>query len=182
MASASRHSSPLTIFPVSATRWSRTSDPGDSTSTRPASWAYPKGRRLARCSAVRAVQSASGVEVAADQVLGTPRRGRRVVFSGDTRPCPGMIEAAAAADLLIHEATFLEAEVERARQTGHTTALQAARIGRDAQVTMLALTHLSTRYLPREIRDEARAEFPIPWCRATSTRSSCRCRSGASRS
>ena len=71
-----------------------------------------------------------------------------------------MIEAAAAADLLIHEATFLEAEAERARQTGHTTALQAARIGRDAQVEMLALTHLSTRYLPRDIRDEARAEFP----------------------
>ena len=96
----------------------------------------------------------------AEQVLGAARRGRRVVISGDTRPCPAMIEAAAGADLLIHEATFLEAEAARARQTGHSTALQAARIGNDAQVTMLALTHLSTRYLPRDIRDEARAEFP----------------------
>ena len=120
----------------------------------------PEGPAYGTLQRGEAVQSASGVEVTPDQVLGATRRGRRVVFSGDTRPCPGMIEAAAAADLLIHEATFLDAEVERARQTGHTTALQAARIGRDAQVTMLALTHLSTRYLPREIRDEARAEFP----------------------
>ena len=52
-------------------------------------------------------------------VLGPARPGRRIVFSGDTRPCPATIEAAAGADLLVHEATFLDEEAARASQTGH---------------------------------------------------------------
>ena len=119
----------------------------------------PEGPAFGRLQRGETVVLDSGEEVTAAQVLGETRRGRRVVFSGDTRPCPAMIEAAAAADVLIHEATFLEDEAVRARQTGHTTARQAGRIATDAQVTLLAVTHLSTRYMPREIRDEARSEF-----------------------
>jgi ribonuclease Z len=102
----------------------------------------------------------SGAMVTPQQVVGPPRPGRRLVFSGDTRPCDGTREAAAAADLLIHEATFLEEERDRARETGHSTAAEAAQLAADAQVSMLALTHLSTRYTGGQIRREARTLFP----------------------
>lgn len=97
--------------------------------------------------------------VTPDQVMGQDRPGRRIVYSGDTMPCQTTEVYAAGADVLIHEATFLEDERARARETGHSTAAQAARLALDAKVKLLALTHLSTRYFPREIRDEARATF-----------------------
>jgi ribonuclease Z len=94
-----------------------------------------------------------------DQVIGPERPGRRIVFSGDTAPCAMLVAAAEGADLLVHEATFAESERERAAETGHSTARQAAETARDAGVRLLALTHLSTRYTGGEIRDEARAVF-----------------------
>jgi ribonuclease Z len=95
-----------------------------------------------------------------EQVMGERRRGRKVVLSGDTRPADAVRVYADGADLLVHEATFLEDEHTRAVQTGHSTAREAAELARDAGVRLLALTHISTRYFPREIRDEARAVFP----------------------
>jgi len=98
--------------------------------------------------------------VTPDQVLGEPRRGRRIVYTGDTAPCQATEVFAHEADLLVHEATFLDDELARARETGHSTARQAAEVASAAGVKLLALTHLSTRYFPRDIRDEARAVFP----------------------
>lgn len=97
--------------------------------------------------------------VAPEQVVGPTREGRKVVISGDTAPCEALAIAAHEADVLVHEATFTEEEAERARQTGHSTARQAAELAREAEVRMLALTHLSTRYAGGEVRDEARAVF-----------------------
>jgi ribonuclease Z len=98
--------------------------------------------------------------VAPDQVLGPPRAGRKIVLSGDTRPCETLRIAAHRADLLIHEATFTEEERDRAAETGHSTARQAASLAREAEVTTLALNHFSTRYSPGQLRDEARAIVP----------------------
>jgi ribonuclease Z len=95
-----------------------------------------------------------------EQVVGEDRPGRRIVYSGDTAPCQAVEVFADRADVLVHEATFLTDERDRARETGHSTAAQAAELARDAGVRLLALCHLSTRYFPREIRDEARAIFP----------------------
>jgi ribonuclease Z len=64
------------------------------------------------------------------------------------------------AELLVHEATFLEEEAARARETSHSTALGAAELGARAGVALLALTHVSPRYAGPELRDEARTAFP----------------------
>lgn len=98
--------------------------------------------------------------VTPDHVMGASRPGRKLAISGDTMPCESLRIAAYRADLLIHEGTFAEEERERAAETGHSTAGQAAEVARDAEVSMLALTHFSTRYPAGLLRDEARAIFP----------------------
>jgi len=95
-----------------------------------------------------------------DQVLGPPRAGRKLVISGDTIPCESLRIAAHRADLLVHEATFAEEDRDRAAETGHSTAGQAAKLAFEAEVGLLALTHLSTRHAAAVLRDEARAIFP----------------------
>jgi ribonuclease Z len=97
--------------------------------------------------------------VSPEQVLGPARAGRKLMLTGDTAPSETVRIAAHHADLLIHEATFAEEEVERAAETQHSTAAQAAAIARDAGVAMLALTHISSRYPPAVLRDEATAVF-----------------------
>ncbi len=94
-----------------------------------------------------------------EEVVGPARPGRKVVVSGDTAPCDTLEVAAHEADLLVHEATFLDSERARARQTGHWTARQAAELAREAGVKALALTHLSVRHFPRDARKEAEAAF-----------------------
>jgi ribonuclease Z len=101
-----------------------------------------------------------GRSVSADQVLGPPRPGRKIVITGDTAPTETIVEAAWGAEVLVTEATFSEEERERAEETMHQTAAQAAGIAGRASVGMLALTHLSNRYFGPEIAREARDIFP----------------------
>jgi ribonuclease Z len=98
--------------------------------------------------------------VTPDEVLGEPRLGRKVVLSGDTAPSATVLEAARGAEVLVHEATFLDEERDRARETAHATALEAAELAREADVGLLALTHLSNRYFGPEVAREARTIFP----------------------
>jgi ribonuclease Z len=98
--------------------------------------------------------------VSPEQVLGPPRAGRKLVFSGDTTPSEALRIAAHQADVLVHEATFADEELERAIETGHSTAAGAATVARDAQVRLLALNHVSMRHPTGVLRDEARAIFP----------------------
>jgi ribonuclease Z len=102
-----------------------------------------------------------GRAVRAAELVGPPRPGRTVVYSGDTRPCASTVLRAEGADVLVHEATFAEEERERAHQTFHSTAADAARVAHDAGAVRLLLTHVSARYAddPRPLEEEARALF-----------------------
>jgi ribonuclease Z len=106
------------------------------------------------------VKLADGRTVTPDQVLGPPRPGRKLVITGDTAPTDGIVEAAWEADVLVTEATFSDEERDRAQETKHQTATQAAETARRANVGLLALTHLSNRYFGPEIAQEAREIFP----------------------
>jgi ribonuclease Z len=102
---------------------------------------------------------ANGREVRPEEVMGESRPGRKMVFTGDTEPCDSTIAIAHGAELLVHDSTFAEEEIDRARQTGHSTARQAAEVARAAEVSLLALTHLSSRYFAPVIEKEAEAVF-----------------------
>jgi ribonuclease Z len=120
----------------------------------------PNGPERGRLQQGEAVTLDDGTTVTADQVLGPPRPGRKLVITGDTAPSETIVEAAWGAQVLVTEATFSEEERERARETMHQTAAQAADIAKRANVGLLALTHLSNRYFGPEIAREARELFP----------------------
>lgn len=107
----------------------------------------------------QSVTVADGSTVEPSQVLGETRLGRKVVYSGDTAPCEALRMAAHQADLLVHESSFGDEEAERAAETHHSTARQAAELARDAQVKLLCLNHVSARYFGKELREQAREVF-----------------------
>jgi ribonuclease Z len=109
----------------------------------------------------RSVRLEDGRVIEPSELVGAPRSGRKIVLTGDTRPCATTIDMARGADVLVHEATFGDEEAERAIETGHSTAREAAIVARDAGVGTLLLTHFSARY-SRDASDlgkEARQSF-----------------------
>ncbi len=116
---------------------------------------------------LKALQDGRSVEgeqgpVTPEQVMGEERPGRAIAITGDTGPCQSTVAAAADADLLIHDSSFMTEDVDRARETGHSTAADAARIATEANVKMLALVHISSRYHVLAALEEAETEFPNP--------------------
>ncbi len=109
----------------------------------------------------QAVTLADGRVIQPSTLVGAARPGRKVVLTGDTRPCEATIEMARGADVLVHEATFGDEEHARAVDTGHSTAREAAVIARTAGVQTLLLMHFSARYSrdASELGREAREEF-----------------------
>ena len=122
----------------------------------------PEGPLWGQLHKGKTVTLPDGRTVGPADLVGAPRPGRTLVYSGDTRPHLSVIEASRGADLLVHEATFGSDEMERARETGHSTAAEAARVALDAGVRRLVLTHISSRYNrdAAELLAEARAVFP----------------------
>jgi ribonuclease Z len=155
----------LVAFPVEHTPSSigyavvEASRPGEFDVAAADALGVPAGRERGVLQRGDTVTLASGTTVAPAQVLGPPRSGRRIVLTGDTAPTASVMQAAEGADVLVHEATFCEDERERARETAHSTAADAAIVARESGVSLLALTHLSTRYSRHDIEDEARTVF-----------------------
>ena len=116
------------------------------------------GPDFGRLQAGEAVAAGDG-QVRPEQVMGEPRRGRKVVVTGDTAPCEMTRVAAHEAELLVHDGSFADEELERAAETGHSTARQAAELAREAGVKLLTLVHVSSRYDVREVLVQAREVF-----------------------
>jgi len=121
----------------------------------------PEGPLWGKLQRGEAVELPDGRKVVPEGIVSEKRRGRIVVFTGDTRPCAAVVDAAQAADLLIHEATFGEEEKERAKETGHSTAREAAQVALAANAGRLVLSHVSARYSisADELVKEAREVF-----------------------
>jgi ribonuclease Z len=122
----------------------------------------PEGPAWGRLHRGEAVTLDDGRLVDPAVLVGPTRPGRTVVITGDTRPSAATVDAAKGADLLVHEATFADDEAQRAVETGHSTAREAATVARVAEARRLVLTHISARYSrdARELEAEARSVFP----------------------
>ncbi|HEY3435548.1 MAG TPA: ribonuclease Z [Solirubrobacterales bacterium] len=118
----------------------------------------PEGPAYAALQRGETVEGEAG-SVTPEQVMGPSRPGRTIVITGDSAPSPATVSAAADADLLIHDASFAEEEVQRAAETGHSTVGQAAAVAAEAHVKLLALVHISSRYHVGKVIEEAREVF-----------------------
>jgi len=121
----------------------------------------PKGPLWGELQKGRTISTPAGRIVHPDDVMGSPRRGRKIVYTGDTSACEAAVALARDADLLIHEATFDDELAEEALESGHSTPSQAAEAAKKARVKRLVLTHISGRYIEEDgFLDRARRIFP----------------------
>ncbi|MCW3994386.1 MAG: ribonuclease Z [Candidatus Bathyarchaeota archaeon] len=106
----------------------------------------PEGPLWSKLQHKHVVNLPDGRVIKPEQVVGPPRPGRKIVYTGDTRPFKGFVKFASGADLLIHDATLDDELTERAAEDGHSTSTQAAENAKKAKVKQLILTHVSARY------------------------------------
>jgi len=121
----------------------------------------PEGPLWSRLQHGSPVKLPNGRVIKPQEVVGVPRLGRKIVYSGDTRPTKEFLRLAENADLLIHDATFDDQLKDRAVEDGHSTPNQAAETAKKADVKRLILTHISARYeKPSLLKNQARKVFP----------------------
>jgi len=107
------------------------------------------------------IELEDGRVIRSTEVVGPPRKGRKIAYSGDTKPTGKFAEAVEGAEVLIHEATFDNALIEKAKCSCHSTSVQAAEVARAANVETLVLTHISSRYTdPTLLLEQAIEIFP----------------------
>jgi ribonuclease Z len=120
----------------------------------------PEGELWSKLQHGETVALTNGKMVKPEAVLGTARRGRKIVFSGDTRPFRGFARFAAGADLVVHDSTFDDALADKAEEDGHSTPKQAAKLAKASKAKRLVLTHISARYIDSSLLlEQAKAVF-----------------------
>ncbi|MBU0763075.1 MAG: ribonuclease Z [Candidatus Altiarchaeota archaeon] len=120
----------------------------------------PEGKLFSKLQNGESVE-VNGKTITEDMVLMDPIPGRKLVYTGDTRPCKSVTDLSTNADLLIHEAMFSQEDIESTKDAAHSTTIQAAEIAKKANVKQLALTHISQRYTePEKLLTEAQSIFP----------------------
>jgi ribonuclease Z len=135
--------------------------PGEFYPDKARSLGVPEGPLWSRLQHGSTVQLSDGRLVKPAEVLGPPRPGRKIVYTGDTRPSKEITVLANDADLLIHDATFDDELLDRAEEDGHSTPSQAAEVAKKAKVKRLVLTHISARYKDsRRLLEQAKKIFP----------------------
>jgi len=121
----------------------------------------PEGPLWSKLQKGQSVKLPNGRIVEPSQVVGPPRPGRKIVYSGDSRPCRSIVKLAEKADLLIHDSTLDDELAEKAYEDGHSTPSQAAETAKKAKVKMLVLTHVSARYKTTDkLLQQAKKIFP----------------------
>ncbi|MEM2105114.1 MAG: ribonuclease Z [Candidatus Bathyarchaeia archaeon] len=106
----------------------------------------PEGPLWSKLQHGQSVRLPDGRTIKPEDVAGPPRPGRKIVYTGDTRPFKGFAKFAANADIIIHDATLDDELSERAKEDGHSTPEQAAKNAKKARAKQLILTHISARY------------------------------------
>ena len=139
------HRDAVTVCRASAMLWKKTSVTADSTATRLCPWAYLRDRSSESCSMAQTIEI-EGITIQPHQVMGPARPGRKIVYTGDTRPCKSVEVASIGADILIHDCALANDMADWAKETKHSTAGEAAEVAKRADVRLLVLTHISSRY------------------------------------
>lgn len=135
--------------------------PGRFYPERTVSLGVPEGPLWSKLQRGLDIELPDGRIVRAEEVVGPSRRGRKVVYVADTKPCGAVLKLAEGADLLIYEATLDDSLAEKASENYHSTPSQGAEIARKAGVRRLILTHISGRYLHvDDLLEQARRIFP----------------------
>ncbi len=137
--------------------------PGEFHPERAKKLGIPEGKLWSRLQKGKTVV-VEGRKIASSEVTGQPRPGRRIGYSGDTRPTSRLVRFFGGSDLLIFDSTFKGSDRDKAVERMHSTCLEAAEVASDAGAKKLALTHFSARYgsvssLVREARGVFRDTF-----------------------
>ncbi len=120
----------------------------------------PEGELWSQLQHGKSVVLANGKRIEPSEVTGPQREGRKIIYTGDTRPIPNFQSFAKDADLLIHESTFDDSLAEKAMEDGHSTPSQAAKVASEVLARSLILTHISARYSePTMLLEQAQKIF-----------------------